>query len=85
MENRKYKVAARLFLQASFEHCKCSDVRVHTMLENPLTPSHPHTLTSLSLLLPQLLSPSTVAVYGGLCALASFDRQDLHSKVLASR
>ena len=43
MENRKYKVAARLFLQASFEHCKCSDVRTPTMLENP-----PHILTSHS-------------------------------------
>jgi len=57
MENRKYKNAARLFLQASFEHCKCSD----------------------------LLSPYAVAIYGGLCALASFDRQDLYSKVLTSR
>lgn len=34
MENRKYKNAARLFLQASFEHCKCSDVRLGTMACN---------------------------------------------------
>ena len=34
MENRKYKNAARLFLQASFEHCKCSDVRLRTMACN---------------------------------------------------
>eukprot|EP00731_Ephydatia_muelleri_P021166 Em0013g893a len=56
MENRKYKNAARLFLQTSFDNCK----------------------------FPDLLSPYSVAVYGGLCALASFDRQDLHSKVIGS-
>ncbi|XP_064407126.1 COP9 signalosome complex subunit 1-like [Halichondria panicea] len=33
---------------------------------------------------PDLLSPYCVAVYGGLCALASFDRQDLYTKVLTS-
>ena len=30
----------------------------------------------------QLMSPSNVAVYGSLCALASFDRQDLHQTVI---
>ena len=33
----------------------------------------------------QLMSPHDVAVYGGLCALATYDRKDLHDKVLASR
>lgn len=33
----------------------------------------------------QLLSPSNVAVYGGLCALASFDRQELQRNVISSR
>ena len=28
MENRKYKNAARYFLQASFDHCQCPDVCV---------------------------------------------------------
>lgn len=39
------------------------------------------------LLLPcgQLLSPSNVATYGALCALASFDRQELQVNVIASR
>ncbi len=27
IEGRKYKNAARCFLQASFDHCTCSDVR----------------------------------------------------------
>jgi len=31
------------------------------------------------------MSPHDVAVYGGLCALATFDRKDLHDKVLGSR
>lgn len=35
--------------------------------------------------LPQLLSPSNVAVYGGLCALATFDRQELQRNVISSR
>lgn len=56
LENRKYKNAARLFLQAHLDDCKCSD----------------------------LVSPHAVALYGGLCALASFDRQDLYSRVIAS-
>ncbi len=33
----------------------------------------------------QLLSPYAVAVYGSLCALASYDRQDLYNNVIASR
>ncbi|XP_004709273.1 COP9 signalosome complex subunit 1 [Echinops telfairi] len=33
---------------------------------------------------PELLSPSNVAVYGGLCALATFDRQELQRNVIAS-
>uniref|UniRef100_A0A8C9ZSJ7 COP9 signalosome complex subunit 1 n=1 Tax=Sander lucioperca TaxID=283035 RepID=A0A8C9ZSJ7_SANLU len=33
---------------------------------------------------PQLLSPSNVAVYGGLCALATFDRQELQRNVISS-
>jgi COP9 signalosome complex subunit 1 len=56
LENRKYKNAARLFLQAQFDDCKC----------------------------PDLLSPHSVALYGALCALASFDRQDLYTRVIAS-
>jgi len=32
----------------------------------------------------QVLSPSDVAIYGGICALATFDRQELHKKVLSS-
>lgn len=36
-------------------------------------------------LAPQLLSPSNVAVYGGLCALATFDRQELQRNVISSR
>jgi COP9 signalosome complex subunit 1 len=56
LENRKYKNAARLFLQIHLDDCKC----------------------------PDLLSPHTVALYGGLCALASFDRQDLYTRVIAS-
>ncbi|XP_060146107.1 COP9 signalosome complex subunit 1 isoform X3 [Globicephala melas] len=33
---------------------------------------------------PELLSPSNVAVYGGLCALATFDRQELQRNVISS-
>ncbi|KAG2461109.1 CSN1 protein, partial [Polypterus senegalus] len=32
----------------------------------------------------ELLSPSNVAVYGGLCALATFDRQELQRNVISS-
>ncbi|XP_035231253.1 COP9 signalosome complex subunit 1-like, partial [Stegodyphus dumicola] len=33
---------------------------------------------------PDLLSPNNVAMYGGLCALASFDRQELLKNVISS-
>uniref|UniRef100_A0A8C6WFJ6 COP9 signalosome complex subunit 1 n=1 Tax=Neogobius melanostomus TaxID=47308 RepID=A0A8C6WFJ6_9GOBI len=56
LASRKYKPAAKCFLQASFDHCDC----------------------------PELLSPSNVAVYGGLCALATFDRQELQRNIISS-
>jgi COP9 signalosome complex subunit 1 len=34
---------------------------------------------------PELLSPNNVATYGVLCALASFDRQELQKHVIGSR
>lgn len=33
---------------------------------------------------PELLSPSDIAVYGAICALATYDRNDLKEKVLGS-
>uniref|UniRef100_A0A8C5CBH3 G protein pathway suppressor 1 n=1 Tax=Gadus morhua TaxID=8049 RepID=A0A8C5CBH3_GADMO len=33
---------------------------------------------------PELLSPSNVAVYGGMCALATFDQQELQRNVISS-
>ncbi|XP_056262366.1 COP9 signalosome complex subunit 1 isoform X1 [Pseudoliparis swirei] len=59
LASRKYKPAAKCFLQASFDHCDCPEVS-------------------------DLLSPSNVAVYGGLCALATFDRQELQRNVISS-
>ncbi|GAB6021371.1 cop9 signalosome complex subunit [Chamberlinius hualienensis] len=56
LANKKYKSAAKNFLQANFDHCD----------------------------FPDLLSPSNVAMYGGLCALASFDRQELQKCVISS-
>ncbi|KXJ28579.1 COP9 signalosome complex subunit 1 [Exaiptasia diaphana] len=56
LASKKYKSAARYFLQAQFDNTDC----------------------------PELLSASNVAIYGGLCALASFDRQELQKKVLSS-
>lgn len=32
----------------------------------------------------EIMSPNNIAVYGGLCALASFDRTELHKNVLSS-
>uniref|UniRef100_A0A674AZ33 G protein pathway suppressor 1 n=1 Tax=Salmo trutta TaxID=8032 RepID=A0A674AZ33_SALTR len=56
LASRKYKPAAKCFLQASFDHCD----------------------------FPELLSPSNVAVYGGMCALATFDRQELQKNIISS-
>ncbi|KAL3876179.1 hypothetical protein ACJMK2_034050 [Sinanodonta woodiana] len=56
LATKKYKSAAKYFLQASFDHCD----------------------------FPELLSPNSVATYGALCALASFDRQELQKNVISS-
>jgi len=56
LAQKQYKSAARLFLQASFDHFQYTEV----------------------------MSAHDVALYGGLCALASFDREELHKKVLSS-
>jgi COP9 signalosome complex subunit 1 len=55
LENRKYKVAARKFLETTFD------------LGNNFT---------------EVIAPQDVAIYGGLCALAMFDRAELKSKVI---
>lgn len=34
---------------------------------------------------PELLSPNNVAMYGGLCALATYDRNELQKNVIFSR
>lgn len=56
LATKKYKSAAKHFLQANFDHCD----------------------------FPELLSPSNVAMYGGLCALATFDRHELQKNVIFS-
>jgi COP9 signalosome complex subunit 1 len=60
LTGRKYKTAAKHFLQANLDHLDHSEF-------------------------PELLSPSNVAMYGGLCALATFDRQELQKNVIFSR
>lgn len=56
LATKKYKSAAKYFLQANFDYCD----------------------------FPELLSPCNVATYGALCALASFDRQELQKNVISS-
>ncbi|XP_071815368.1 COP9 signalosome complex subunit 1-like [Apostichopus japonicus] len=56
LATKKYKPAAKYFLQASFDHCD----------------------------FPELLSPNNVAVYGGLCALATYTRQELQKNIISS-
>ena len=53
---KKYKSAAKHFLQAQFDHFEYKE----------------------------LISAHDVAVYGGLCALATVDRQELRTKVLSN-
>jgi COP9 signalosome complex subunit 1 len=53
---RKYKSAAKQFLEANLDYCDC----------------------------PDLMSPQNVAVYGGLTALATFDRTELFKLVISS-
>lgn len=56
LATKKYKSAAKHFLQANLDHCD----------------------------FPELMSPNNVAMYGGLCALATFDRHELQKNVIFS-
>lgn len=56
LATKKYKSAAKHFLQANFDYCD----------------------------FPEMISTNNVAVYGGLCALATFDRQELQKNIIAS-
>jgi len=55
LENRKYKQAARKFIETSFD------------VGNNFT---------------EIILPQDIAIYGGLCALATFDRQQLKKQVI---
>lgn len=55
LESKKYKLAARKFVDTSFD---------------------------LGVTYTEVIAPQDVATYGGLCALASFDRAELKSKVI---
>ncbi|GJQ70827.1 hypothetical protein Trydic_g753 [Trypoxylus dichotomus] len=56
LATKKYKSAAKHFLQANLDHCD----------------------------FPELMSANNVAMYGGLCALATFDRHELQKNVIFS-
>jgi COP9 signalosome complex subunit 1 len=56
LATKKYKMAAKHFLQANFDHCDFSD----------------------------MISCNNIAIYGGLCALATFDRQELQKNIISS-
>lgn len=53
---KRYKLAAKFFLSASFENFNYSEV----------------------------ITPNNVAIYGSLCALATYDRHELQSQVIQS-
>lgn len=56
LATKKYKLAAKHFLQANFDHCD----------------------------FPDMISCNNIAIYGGLCALATFDRQELQKNIISS-
>lgn len=56
LATKKYKSAAKHFLQANFDHCE----------------------------FPEMISCNNIAVYGGLCALATFDRPELQKNIISS-
>lgn len=58
LASKKYKLAAKHFLAANFDHFSSDSW--------------------------EILSPNNVATYGGLCALASFNRNELRSQVISN-
>lgn len=57
LAGRKYKSAAKHFLQTNLDYWDSSDV----------------------------MTPNDVAIYGGLCALATFTRSELQNSVISNK
>ncbi len=70
LDNKKYKVAAQKFLETNFNIADFSDVCFFVIF-----------YVHINLHAIKVISPQDVAIYGGLCALATFDRSELKKKV----
>lgn len=69
----KFKKAANHFLNAYFDHFHTGDSNVSGSANHQVSSSFA-----------DFLSPANVAIYGGLTALATFDRQELYKRVISS-
>ena len=94
LASRKYKSAAKNFLQSSFDNCECPEVssKLFSFCLQLLFCTNmgvaffmPNSFHVFFFCIFQIISPNNVAIYGGLCALATFERQELQKKVLSSR
>ena len=79
LATKKYKCAARHFLQVKSINGSKLKTQNLTLLLRSFQANVDHCD------LPELLSPSNVAVFGGLCALATYDRAELQKHVISSR
>jgi COP9 signalosome complex subunit 1 len=83
LSNSRYKRAAKHFLSANFDHFDQGYL-------NPSLPASRNDASSsfsgqsVSNTAGDFLSPNNVAVYGGLTALATFDREELYKNIISS-
>lgn len=88
LANSRYKRAAKNFLSTNFDHFNQDYLSPSTASVAGTSSSSSSSLTnnhsSVSQSCPDFLSPNNVAVYGGLTALATFDREELYKDVISS-
>lgn len=83
LANSRYKRAAKHFLSSNFDHFDQGYLNPATFQSTPRSEAS----TSLSgnqCAVSDFLSPNNVAVYGGLTALATFDREELYKNIISS-
>lgn len=81
LNSKRYKSAAKYFLATTFENFNFNDV----ILSLYYIYIEQSKLIIRMFYLIKIITPNNVAIYGSLCALATYDRRELQTHVIQSR